>query len=225
MGGGKGMVVVHVYHKSGDEFFVLFQFESEDTRTTLYDEWCKKRFGKMTKEKTTKADEKIFTFLRLGCVWSKDLPDCKLFFEDQETYKSKKIKTAQLEVCKDFFEKRLMTKSIILKEESLFHIKILKKSSKSQQTFRICILKLKMTKEKTTKADEKIFTSLRLGCVWSKDLPDCKLFFEDQETYKSKKIKTAQLEVCKDFFEKRLMTKSDNLEIEVKNRIDKEYNI
>ena len=82
-----------------------------------------------------------------------------------------------------------------------------------------------MTKEKTTKADEKIFTFLRLGCVWSKDLPDCKLFFEDQETYKSKKIKTAQLEVCKDFFEKRLMTKSDNLEIEVKNRMDKDCNI
>ena len=44
----KDMTIVHVYHKSGDEFFVLFQFQSEEALDTLYDVWCKQHFGKIS---------------------------------------------------------------------------------------------------------------------------------------------------------------------------------
>jgi len=102
----KDMTIVHVYHKSGDEFFVLFQCQSKDTLVTLYTKWCKQQFGKIEW-----SEKEVLTFLRLGCVWSEEA-DCNFFsnkkindkrdFEDED----KKLKA-----CGKKFQKQVMTES------------------------------------------------------------------------------------------------------------------
>jgi len=87
-----GMVIAQLYHRSGDEFFILFQFQSESAKMPIYS-WCKENIGTMhiPMQHSEEDPTGVFTFLRLGCLWGrKSSTDNKFVGFHDEAYKTRR---------------------------------------------------------------------------------------------------------------------------------------